>query len=57
MQKNYKRLGFSPAQKHELWERWRRGNFCKIRELILGLSGFDLIERPRLPVIVSFKLR
>jgi IS30 family transposase len=59
MRKKYVRVGFTPAQKHELWERWRRGEQMKsigrvfgkpsssIFKHIRSTGGFTPVERKR----------
>ena len=47
MQKNYKRLGFSPAQKHELWERWRRGEQMKLIGRAIGKRSSSVFSHIR----------
>ena len=59
MKKKYVRVGFTPAQKTELWERWRRGEQMKsigrefgkpsssIFKHIRSTGGFTPVERRR----------
>ena len=59
MRKKYVRVGFTPAQKYELWERWRRGEQMKsigrvfgkpsssIFKHIRSTGGFTPVERKR----------
>ena len=69
MKKKYVRVGFTPAQKKELWERWRRGEQMKSigRELckpassifnhIRSTGGFTPIPRRRVPAVLSLAER
>jgi len=69
MKKKYVRVGFTPAQKKELWERWRRGEQMKSigRELckpsssifnhIRSTGGFTPIVRRRAPAALSLAER
>jgi len=69
MKKKYIRVGFTQAQKNELWERWRRGEQMKSigRELckpsssifnhIRSTGGFTPIPRQRAPLALSFAER
>jgi len=69
MKKKYVRVGFTPAQKKELWERWRRGEQMKSigRELckpsssvfnhIRSTGGFTPIVRRRAPAALSLTER
>jgi len=59
MRKNYARAGFTPDQKAELWERWRRGEQMKLIGRAIGkrsssvfgqirsTGGFTPVERKR----------
>jgi len=65
MRKKYVRVGFTPAQKHELWERWRRGEQMKsigrvfgkpsssIFKHIRSTGGFTPVERKRPPLALT----
>jgi len=69
MRKKYVRVGFTPAQKHELWERWRRGEQMKsigrvfgkpsssIFKHIRATGGFTPVERKRPPLALSLAER
>ena len=69
MKKKYIRVGFTPAQKKELWERWRRGEQMKSigRELckpsssifnhIRSTGGFTPIPRRRASLALSLAER
>lgn len=69
MKKKYVRVGFTPAQKKELWERWRRGEqmksigreICKpsssIFNHIRSTGGFTPIVRRRAPAVLSLAER
>ncbi len=69
MQKNFKRLGFTPAQKHELWERWRRGEQMKLIGRAIGkrsssisshirsTGGYTPVERKRSRLALSLAER
>jgi len=50
MKKKYVRVGFTQAQKNELWERWRRGEQMKSigRELCKPSSYPDFKFNPHL---------
>ena len=69
MKKKYVRVGFTQAQKNELWERWRRGEQMKSigRELckpsssifnhIRSTGGFTPIPRRRAALTLSLTER
>ena len=69
MKKKYVRVGFTQAQKNELWNRWRRGKQMKSigRELckpsssifnhIPSTGGFTTIPRQRAPLALSLAER
>lgn len=42
MKKKYVRVGFTQAQKTELWERWRRGE--QIKSIGRELCNFTLLD-------------
>ena len=69
MRKKYVRVGFTPAQKQELWERWRRGEQMKsigrefgkpsssIFKHIRSTGGFTPVVRRRSPLALSLTER
>lgn len=69
MKKKYVRIGFTQAQKNELWERWRRGEQMKsigrefgkpsssIFKHIRSTGGFTPIPRRRGPLALSLAER
>jgi len=69
MRKKYVRVGFTPAQKAELWERWRRGEQMKsigrvfgkpsssIFKHIRSTGGFTPVERKRAPLALTLAER
>ncbi len=69
MRKKYVRVGFTPAQKAELWERWRRGEQMKsigrefgkpsssIFKHIRSTGGYTPVERRRAPGCLSLAER
>lgn len=69
MRKKYVRVGFTPAQKAELWERWRRGEQMKsigrefgkpsssIFKHIRSTGGYTPVERRRAPSCLSLAER
>jgi len=69
MRKKYVRVGFTSAQKHELWERWRRGEQMKsigrvfgkpsssIFKHIRSTGGFTPVERKRSPLALTLAER
>ena len=69
MRKKYVRVGFTPAQKTELWERWRRGEQMKsigrvfgkpsssIFKHIRSTGGFTPVERKRAPSALTLAER
>jgi len=69
MRKKNVRVGFTTAQKHELWERWRRGEQMKsigrvfgkpsssIFKHIRSTGGFTPVDRKRSPLALTLAER
>lgn len=69
MRKKYVRVGFTPAQKAERWERWRRGEQMKsfgrvfgkpsssIFKHIRSTGGYTPVERKRAPSALTLAER
>jgi len=58
MRKKNVRVGFTTAQKHELWERWRRGEQMKSIGRVFGKpGGFTPVDRKRSPLALTLAER